>query len=317
MRRQHDVGSLDERAVVGLLHIDVDRCARDLPRLESRDERVLVEELAARGVDDAHAVAHLRDRVRVDRIARLVVQRQVQGQEIGLREHLVELRALDPELAKALDADERVVCHDLHLQPRRAARDLAPDAAETEDAERLVGELDTAPLRAFPAALPQRGVRLRDVPRQRDEQADRVLGRGNDVRLRCVGDDDAAACRRVDVHVVDAHPRSADDAQLRRRLDQLCSDLRRGADDQRVGVVERRFGVDDDVEATRAQQLDPGVRDRLADDHLHACTAPAPAKPAPRLLRNSVKPTSRGRFARTPRTLPRQRLRARCPRPSR
>ena len=37
-----------------------------------------------------HAVAHLRDRVGVDRAARLVVQRQVQRQEVGAREHVVE-----------------------------------------------------------------------------------------------------------------------------------------------------------------------------------------------------------------------------------
>ena len=39
----------------------------DLARAERLGERVLVDELAARGVDDPHAVAHLRDRVRVDR----------------------------------------------------------------------------------------------------------------------------------------------------------------------------------------------------------------------------------------------------------
>ena len=54
------------------------RGAGDLARLERRDQRGLVDELAARGVDDPHAVLHPRDRVGVDRAAGLVVQRQVQ-----------------------------------------------------------------------------------------------------------------------------------------------------------------------------------------------------------------------------------------------
>ena len=113
--------------------------------------------------------------------------------------------------------DERVVGDDLHLQPERAPRDLLADPAEAEHAERLVGELDPAPLRALPAALDERRVRLRDVARERDQQADRVLGRRDDVRLRRVRDDDPAPGRGVDVDVVDADPGAADHLQARAR----------------------------------------------------------------------------------------------------
>ena len=80
-------------------------------------------------------------------------------------------RALDAELAEALGGDERVVRDDLHLQAERAARDLAADPAEAEHAEHLVGELDPAPLRALPAAVDERRVRLRDVARERERAA--------------------------------------------------------------------------------------------------------------------------------------------------
>ena len=208
-------GACEQRAVVRLLGEHVDRRACDLAGLERVDQRRDVHELSARGVDDADAVAHLRDRAGVDRVACLVGQRQVQREELRALEHLVEGRALDAELAEPLGGDERVIGDDLHLQAERPPRDLPADAAEAEHAERLVGELDAAPLRALPATGDERRVRLRDVARERDEQADRVLGRRDDVRLRRVRDDDPAPCRRIDVDVVDADARAADHLQAR------------------------------------------------------------------------------------------------------
>ena len=188
-----------------------------LPDSSAAISAALVDQLAAGGVDDPDAVAHLRDRLRVDRAARVVGQRQVQGQEVGAREDLVERRALDPQLAEPLGGDERVVRDDLHLQTERAPRHLPADAAEAEHAEHLVRELDTAPLRALPAALDQRRVGLRDVARQREQQPDRVLGRRDDIRLGRVRDDDAAPGRRVDVDVVDSDAGAPDHLEARRR----------------------------------------------------------------------------------------------------
>ena len=90
---------------------------------------------------------------------------------------LDRLGLLDAELAEAVVADEGVVRDDAHPEPERATRDLLADAAEADHAERLSGELDAAPARALPAALLERRVRLRDVARERDDQADRLLGR--------------------------------------------------------------------------------------------------------------------------------------------
>ena len=98
----------------------------------------------------------------------------------------------------------------------------------------LLGELDAAPARALPAPLLERRVRLRDVARERDEQADGVLGGRDDVRLGRVRDDDPAPRRRVDVDVVDADARAADHLQLVGALDQVGGQLRRRADHDRV-----------------------------------------------------------------------------------
>src|SRR5256885_2064725 len=82
---------------------------------------------------------------------------------------------LTAELAESLLRNERVVCDDTHLEAKRAPRDLLADATEAEHAERLPGELDTAEPRTFPAAVLECRVRLRDVPRQREQQPDGVL----------------------------------------------------------------------------------------------------------------------------------------------
>ncbi len=251
---------------------DVDRGGSDLAGVERVDQRVVVDQLAARGVHDPHAVLHLRDRRGVDHAARLGVRRQVQRQEIGALEHPVEGVALDAELLEALGGDERVVGEHAHLEADRAPRDLLADPAEAEHAERLLGELDAAPLRALPAALLERGMRLRNVACEGNEQADRVLGRRDDVRLGRVGDDDSATRRRVDVDVVDPHSRAADHLQVRGLPDQLGGQLRRRANDDRVVAVDDRrevaLTVDVDVELG-AQQVDTGRRDLFSNQDLH------------------------------------------------
>ena len=242
-----------------------------LPAFERRDERVLVDELAARRVDQANTVAHLRERARVQRARRLGREREMQREELRRGVDLTgRLDPLDAELAEPIGRDERVVREHAHAETARTPRDLLPDAAEAEHAERLPCELDAAVRLALPAALLERGMRLRDVARERDEQADRVLGGRHDGRLGRVRDDDAAPRRRVDVDVVDPDARAADHLQARRAVDQVCGELRRRADDDRVVAVddlgEIAVRVDVDVEAL-AQQLDARGRDRLADEN--------------------------------------------------
>ena len=117
-------------------------------------------------------------------------------------------------------------------------------------------------------------MRLRDVAREREHQRDRVLGGGDDVRLRRVGDDDAALGGGLDVDVVDADAGAADHPQVVGAADQLGGQLRRRADQDRVVVAdalgELLVGPVDaevDVEAL-AQEVDAGVGDLLLDEDL-------------------------------------------------
>ena len=62
------------------------------------------------------------------------------------------LEQLDVDLAGPLGGHERVVGDHLHAEGERPLGDELADAAEADDAERLVGQLDALPLRPLPAA---------------------------------------------------------------------------------------------------------------------------------------------------------------------
>ena len=117
----------------------------------------------------------------------------MEGDEVGGREHgFRSLGVVDAELAEAVGGDERVVADHVHPEPESPTRHLPADPAEAEHAERLVGELDPAPARPLPPAFLQRRVSLRDVAGEGDQQADRVLGGGDDRRVGSIRDDDAS-----------------------------------------------------------------------------------------------------------------------------
>ena len=270
MRRDDDLRKLEQRSRVRLRREHVQRRAGHLARADGGLERLLVDELAAGRVDDPHAVSHPREGVGVEHAARLRVERKMQRHDVGLREDVVERACrLDAELPEALGRDEGVEGDDAHPEAERPARDLAPDPPETEHAERLAGELDPGEALPIPGSRGQRGVCLRHVPREREQERDGMLGRGVDRRLRSVRDEDSAPCRRVDVDVVDPHAGTADHLEPTGSLDERRVDRGLRADDDRLEVSddlgEVGVGVLDDVEAA-SQKLETGLCDRLADE---------------------------------------------------
>ena len=138
------------------------------------------------------------------------------------------------------------------------------------------------------AALFQRGMGLRDVAREGDQQADRLLRGRDDGRVGRVRDDDPAVGRRIDVDVVDPDAGPADHLQPAGALDQVGGQLGRRADDDRVVVADRLreigVAVDVDVEVL-AEELDARLGDRLADEDPRPLRALARIRPARRRVR--------------------------------
>ena len=112
--------------------------------------------------------------------------------------------------------------------------------------------------------------------REREHQAHRELGDADAVGAGGVHDENAARGGGRHVDVVDAGAGARDHAQLRRGLDQRGGDLRRAADDQRVGVREiaRQLvgfaaGFRVDGPAGGAKRVGGGGRKRISNDDVH------------------------------------------------
>ena len=200
-----------------LLLEHVERGAVDGPSRSASTSASVSTRLAARGVDQPRARAHARERVARDQVVGLGGQRQVQRDEVGRRVDLVERRGRAARRARGSARASRAgrrpgcACRARGRRRRRAGRCGRSRARRAS----CPSSSTPAEARALPAALHERRVRLRHVARDGQQQRDRVLGRRDDVRLRRVADEDAAAGGRGDVDVVDADARPADHAQAR------------------------------------------------------------------------------------------------------
>ncbi len=117
---------------------------------------------------------------------------------------------------------------------------------------------------------------LGDRAGDRERHRDGVLCGGSDVALRRVRDDHAVVGGGVDVDVVDADAGPADDDEVESGPEQRLVDARARPDDQAVdvgdGVVERlalQFVAGLDGVSRLAESLQPGLRDRVGDEHSH------------------------------------------------
>jgi len=124
MRRTHHVGMAEQR-IAGrrLLGEHVEGGAGDLAGIERDAQGVLIDQAAARAIDDAHALLHCGDRLAVDDAFRLFRERRVQGDNIGAPEQLGELDLVHAQLRRALGREEGIIGDHLHFQSDRAVGD--------------------------------------------------------------------------------------------------------------------------------------------------------------------------------------------------
>ena len=212
--------------------------------LVERDQQIVFDDhAAARAVDDEGVLLHQAQFREIDHAARLAVERHVQRHDVGCAQQRLEVDELRVERVGARRGDVRIVRLHVHAEGARARRDVAADAAETDDAERLAGEFGADQLEPVPTPFAQRLHGLRDVAREREHQAEGVFGRGDRVGGRRVEHDDAGCGRRGDVDRVDADARARDDGQLRTGRQQVAVDARFRAHDQSVGGLERGLEI--------------------------------------------------------------------------
>ena len=100
-----------------------------------------------------------------------------------LQERL-EGHELDAPQRRLLRRHVRIAPEERHAEAARSLRDGHPDLPEADDAERPSPELHALEGPALPLAASDGGVGLRDAARQREQERDRVLGRGDGVAGR-------------------------------------------------------------------------------------------------------------------------------------
>ena len=258
------LGSLDE---------DVDAGAGDVTGLQRGVEGFLVHQAAAGDVDDVRRALHLLERLGAEHADGLRGLGHVDGDEVRLRQELVEGHQLHAELGGAGGGDVGVVREDLGVEALQAGRDQGADPAQADDADLLLEELDAGVLGALPLPVLEGGAGLRDVAGEAQDVADGQFGGGDDVRGRRVDHHDAGLGGGLDVDVVQADAGAGDDLEVLGGGDGLGVQLGGGADQDRVDVGDRgeQLGTVGAVSLAdfkvRAEGLDCGGRKFLSEEY--------------------------------------------------
>ena len=133
---------------------DVESRPCDLAGVERSLEVLVDDQRATSDVENPHPILHLGERLSVKPALRFRRFGQVERDEVGLGVKLLGALGLShAKLAVALSADEWIEGDHRHSKRLGASGNKLTYAAETENAERLVQQLDTGVLRTLPAAL--------------------------------------------------------------------------------------------------------------------------------------------------------------------
>ena len=225
---------------------------------------------------------------------------RVQGHDVRLLEQLVERHEGHAHLGGLLGRKVGIVPEDARLERAGARGHARSHLPEPDDADGLAGELGADELRFLPFSRRHRGGGLRDPAQEREQDAEGVLDRGDDVAGRRVQHQNAARRGGRDVHVVDAHAGPPDDGEARSRREEGRVDARGAAHEERVGVGERGeellasgAGEVHDLVPRAAQKVEARRRNLLGDDDAaHAAASPALASSAARRASSDARSTS-------------------------
>ena len=235
---------------------------------QSRADRCLVDDAAARRVDQDRARFHARERRAIDEIPGARRQRNVEGDDVGGCDELVEVEAHDAARGlvpgRVLGRHERVVRGDGHVEGRGALCGLARDRAEADEAEALAGDL----MPHQPVAGPSPGDHVRGrgigAAQEHHRGRDDVFGDGDVVRAGRRVDRDAARLAGGEVDIVETDAEAADALQLGRALEQRRSDEGSVANDERARIGHGRREVGRPVDEGRIVER-VEAREALAD----------------------------------------------------
>src|SRR3984957_5128471 len=128
----------------------IQRRAGDAPFLQRREERVLIHDAAARGVEQVGIGLHQRQFLRTDKAAGFFGERTMDGDEIGLFEQFFQTYQLRAAFCRSFRAGKRIERDRLvHAEAAQQLECLACDAAESNDPERAIAQFAAHVFGAF------------------------------------------------------------------------------------------------------------------------------------------------------------------------
>src|SRR5207248_7488926 len=134
--------------------------------LEGGGERIAIDDLAAGGIHDDGRRLQLRERRPVDESTGLLREGDVERDDVSRPQELVELDEPSSGRARRRLGREGVVGDHGHAESDRAARHLAADPADADEAEGLAAELAADELRPRPLTGAHAAVRVDDTAEQ-------------------------------------------------------------------------------------------------------------------------------------------------------
>ena len=165
------------------------------------------------------------------------------AQHVAAREQLLEGHGLGAALGERGGVRDGIARDRVHAEWLRAARDLLPHPAQSEEAERPAAQSPQwQPGVVVPPARMHVAVEDHDLPRERQDQRPGVVGKLVDAVARGVRDEDASRRRGGHVDLIQADAVLADHPAAREPGDRGCI-AAEVVDEQCVGVLARREGA--------------------------------------------------------------------------
>ena len=227
------------------LGIDIESRAFQGAGFQRLGHGVFIHQTATGAVDEVGTLLHLGDAFGIQQIGGFLGFRQVQGDEIGLRQQVLDIVHLgDSDFLRALLGQEGVIGHDLHFQPLRTVGDDRTDVARADQAERLAGDLGPHELRFLPFTGLRGGIGGRNLARHGKHHGNGVFGGGDRVAERRVHHHDPLGRGRGQVHVIHPDTGAPDDLQVIGLGNQIGGRLGGGTDGQTIVIANdfRQFG---------------------------------------------------------------------------
>ena len=188
VRGRDEVGRAEQGRVLGRLGLEhVERRAADLAAVERVLQRRLVDQPAARAIDDPHARAWSWPAPRGSRMPRVWSVSGVWSVMKSARASSVSRSAFSTPISTARSGVRKgSKATTFILSPSARAGDDRADIARADQPQRLAGHLDPHEAVLFPLAGLGRGVGLGQLAGEREHQGDGMLGGGDRIAERGV-----------------------------------------------------------------------------------------------------------------------------------